>query len=164
MNDCVLQATREACSPVLLLQLLQPDIYPEKAAAAVADQARAQVFLYVRTLARTRIDVAARRNARNLIFIKTVSRAKASLSEAKLMQARVFIFVRTLARTRIACRPSFLSRVGAARFWQMLSRRMSPPRFAALLALVLLTAAAVFHPRRGNIFRAFRFLLRYLRR
>jgi hypothetical protein len=84
-----------------------------------------------------------------LIFIKTVSRAKASLSEAKVMQARVFIFVRTLARTRIACRPSFLSRVGAARFWQMLSRQMSLPRFAALLALVLLTAAAVFHGTRG---------------
>ena len=34
------QATREACSPVQLQQLLQHDLYPEDDAAALAAQAR----------------------------------------------------------------------------------------------------------------------------
>ena len=40
----MLQAGREACSPVQLLQLLHEDWYPEDEAAALAAQARAKVL------------------------------------------------------------------------------------------------------------------------
>ena len=49
------------CSPVDQLQLLQPAVYPESDAATVAAQARARVLIYLRTLTRARIDVAALR-------------------------------------------------------------------------------------------------------
>ena len=44
-----------------LLQLLQPGNYPESEAVPVAAQARARVLIYLRTLTRARIDVAALR-------------------------------------------------------------------------------------------------------
>ncbi len=56
----VWQATREACSPAQLLQLLQPACYPETDASALAAQAHAHV----------------------LVFVKTVSRAKCAVREA----------------------------------------------------------------------------------
>ena len=40
VDNNVSQATRETCSPVQLLQLLQPDLYPEDDAAALAAQCR----------------------------------------------------------------------------------------------------------------------------
>ena len=58
---CVWQAMPVACSPVDLLQLLQPAVYPESDSATLADQARARVLIYLRTLTRARIDVAALR-------------------------------------------------------------------------------------------------------
>ena len=57
------QAIPAACSPVDLLQLLQPGTYPESEAVPVAAQARARVLIYLKTLTRARIDVAARRIA-----------------------------------------------------------------------------------------------------
>lgn len=49
-----------------LLQLLQPGTYPESEAVPVAAQARATVLIYLKTLTRARIDVAARRIAASL--------------------------------------------------------------------------------------------------
>jgi hypothetical protein len=46
---------------VQLQQLLQPDLYPENSAHSLASQAQSKVLIYLKTLARTRIDVAARR-------------------------------------------------------------------------------------------------------
>ena len=131
---------------MLLLQLLHPDIYPEQAAFSVAAQARAKVFIYVRTLARARIDVAARR-----------------LLEAKMNQAKVFIYVRTLACARIHQRSLFSSRVRAS-LRRLLRWQLSLSRRVTLLALVLLAAAVLFRLRRGNTFHVLRFVLQRWRR
>ncbi len=45
-----------------LLQLLHPDQYPEKTAVIAAVMDHAKVFIYLRILARSRIDAAARQN------------------------------------------------------------------------------------------------------
>jgi hypothetical protein len=42
---------------VLLLQLLQPDLYPEDDAAALAAYARAQVLIFVKTVSRAKAAV-----------------------------------------------------------------------------------------------------------
>ena len=54
------QATRETCSPVQLQQLLQHDVYPEDDAAALAAQARARVLIFVKTVSRAKAAVKCR--------------------------------------------------------------------------------------------------------
>jgi hypothetical protein len=120
---------------VLLQQLLQPDMYPEKAANSVAAQARAKVFIYVRTLARARF----------------------------ISQAKVFIYVRTLACARIHQRSLFSCRVRAS-LRRLLRGQLSLSRRVTLLALVLLAAAVLFRLRRGNTFHVLRFVLQHWRR
>jgi hypothetical protein len=58
-----LQATKEVCSPVQVMQLLQPDSYPDNDAADLFAQACSRVLIYSKTLSRVRIDLAARRSA-----------------------------------------------------------------------------------------------------
>ena len=59
--DCsLLQATRETCSPVQLQQLLQHDLYPEDDAAALAAQARARVLIFVKTVSRAKAAIKCR--------------------------------------------------------------------------------------------------------
>ncbi len=75
-HSLVWQATHEACSPAQLLQLLQPDCYPDIDASALAAQAHARV----------------------LIFVKTLSRAKCALrEEASEKQQQRAVLQRTLA-------------------------------------------------------------------
>lgn len=54
----MLQAGREACLPVQLLQLLHEDWYPEEEAVALAAQACARVLIFVKTLTSTRAALA----------------------------------------------------------------------------------------------------------
>jgi hypothetical protein len=50
------QATREACSPVQLQQLLQPDLYPDNDASVLATAACARVFIFVKMLSRAKAE------------------------------------------------------------------------------------------------------------
>ena len=59
----LLQATKEDCSPVQLMQLLRPDSYPDNDAAGLFAQACARVLIYSKTLSRVRMDLTARRSA-----------------------------------------------------------------------------------------------------
>jgi hypothetical protein len=54
VDSSMSQATRDACSPVQLLQLLQPDLYTEDDAAALAVQARARVLIFVKTVSKAK--------------------------------------------------------------------------------------------------------------
>ena len=60
VDGSLLQATRETCSPVQLQQLLQHDVYPEDDAAALAAQARARVLIFVKTVSRAKAAVKCR--------------------------------------------------------------------------------------------------------
>ena len=122
-----------ACSPVDLLQLLQPAVYPESEAVPVAAQARARVLIYLKTLTRARIDVAARR-------IATSPQPPASPPLSSL-----------------------LSRICAAILRRELWGQMSVTRRLTLLALVLLAAVALLKLSRGSVLRAVGLLFRYRR-
>ena len=128
------QAIPAACSPVDLLQLLQPDTYPESEAVPVAAQARARVLIYLKTLTRARIDVAARR-----VAASPQPPASPPFS-------------------------SLLSRICAAILRRELWGQMSVTRRVTLLALVLLAAVALLKLSRGSILRAVQLLFRYSRR
>ena len=60
VDNNVSQATRETCSPVQLLQLLQPDLYPEDDAAALAAQARARALIFVKAVSSAKAAVKCR--------------------------------------------------------------------------------------------------------
>jgi hypothetical protein len=60
VDGSLLQATRETCSPVQLQQLLHHDVYPEDDAAALAAQARARVLIFVKTVSRAKAAVKCR--------------------------------------------------------------------------------------------------------
>jgi hypothetical protein len=121
---------------VLLLQLLQPDLYPEDDAAALAAYARAQV----------------------LIFVKTVSRAKAAV-KYRDEQAQALAHGRAAAAARL----SVISRIAAlALKWggggvRGVARRVAP------LLLLLLAVIALCKFRRGGFVVARRLLSRYQR-
>ena len=59
-RDAVSQACSEICSPAQLLQLLQPELYPDADARLVA-QAHSRMFILVKTVTRVRINAAASR-------------------------------------------------------------------------------------------------------
>jgi hypothetical protein len=130
---CVWQAMPVACSPVHLLQLLRPAVYPESDAATVAAQARASVLIYLRTLTRARIDVAARR-----VAAPPPPPAYLPLS-------------------------SLVARIGAAMLRRESWGQMSVARRVTLLALVLLAAVALLKLSRGSVLRAVGLLFRYRR-
>ena len=117
-----------------LLQLLQPGTYPESEAVPVAAQARARVLIYLKTLTRARIDVAARR-------VAACPQPPASPPFSSL-----------------------LSRICAAILRRELWGQMSVTRRVTLLALVLLAAVALLKLSRGSILRAVGLLFRYSRR
>ena len=118
VDGSLMQATRETCSPVQLQQLLQHDLYPENDAAALAAQACARV----------------------LIFVKTVSRAKAAL-QSTLFISRVAAF--------------------ALRWWSGGVRRAVTRRIVYLL--LLLACVALCKLRRGGSMLVIQMLLRYRR-
>ena len=60
VDGSLLQATGETCSPVQMQQLLQHDVYPEDDAAALAAQARARVLIFVKTVSRAKAAVKCR--------------------------------------------------------------------------------------------------------
>ena len=132
--NCIWQAMPVPCSPVDLLQLLQPAVYPESDAVTVVAQARARVFIYLKTLTRARIDVAARR----------VAASPHPPSSPPLS--------------------SLLARICAAMLRRESWGQMSVTRRMTLLALLLLAAIALLKLSRGSILRAVRLLLRYSRR
>jgi hypothetical protein len=117
-----------------LLQLLQPGTCPESEAVPVAAQARARVLIYLKTLTRARIDVAARR-----VAASPQPPAYPPLS-------------------------SLLSRICAAILRRELWGQMSVTCRVTLLALVLLAAVALLKLSRGSILRAVGLLFRYSRR
>jgi hypothetical protein len=127
------QAIPAACSPVDLLQLLQPGTYPESDAATVAAQARARVLIYLRTLTRARIDVAALR-----VAALPPPPASPPLS-------------------------SLVARIGASIWRRESWGQMSFARRMTLLALVLLAAVALLKLSRGSVLRAVGLLFRYRR-
>ena len=133
---CVWQAMPVASSPVDLLQLLQPAVYPESDAATVAAQARARVLIYLRTLTRARIDVAADR--------VRVAAPPPPPSSPPLS--------------------SLVARIGAAMLRRESWGQMSVARRMTLLALVLLAALALLKLSRGSVLRAVGLLFRYSRR
>ncbi len=142
VDGSLLQATRETCSRVQLQQLLQHDLYPEDNAAALAAQARGV-----------------------LIFVKTVSRAKAAVKcRDDQARARVLIFVKTVSRAKAALQTTpFISRVAAfALRWSGWVRRAVTRRIVYLL-LLLLACVALFKFRRGGSLLVIQMLLRYRR-
>ncbi len=76
------QATREACSPVQLQQLLQPDLYPDNDASVLATAACARVFIFVKMLSRAKAEKELKEH-----LVKMLSRAKAE-KELKEQQRR----------------------------------------------------------------------------
>jgi hypothetical protein len=101
VDGSLLQATRETCSRVQLQQLLQHDLYPEDDAAVLAAQARG-VLIFVKTVSRAKAVVKCRDDqarARVLIFVKTVSRAKVAV-KCRDDQARAD-HLRTLQRNLV---------------------------------------------------------------
>ncbi len=69
------QARSEECSPVQLLQLLQPDLYPEADAASIVAQAHARVMILLKTVTRVRRDAAARASSSLFSLLRRIGAA-----------------------------------------------------------------------------------------
>ena len=114
---CVWQAMPVASSPVDLLQLLQPAVYPESDAATVAAQARARVLIYLRTLTRARIDVAALRASPLSSLVSRIGAAMlrreswGQMSVARRMTLLALVLLAALALLKLS-RGSVLRAVG----------------------------------------------------
>ena len=93
VDGSLLQATRETCSPVQLQQLLQHDVYPEDDAAALAAQARARVLIFVKTVSRAKAAVKCRDDQARADQARAdqVRADQARADQARALQRNLFI-------------------------------------------------------------------------